>query len=560
MDKKLIRKHVLLNAVKFNGKANVGAVIGHILSERPELKENMKELAKEIQDIIKEVSKIPLEKQKQELKKLAPQSLEKKEIKKKEMPEIPNAKKGKVVTRMAPEPSKYNHIGHALTFLINYLIAKKYNGKCILRFEDTNPLKATKEYVDAMKTDVLEYLGIKPDKTVFVSNDIPKFYKLATKLVKENKAYVCFCQRERMQELRHEGLSCSCRNKPAEKNMEEWENMLKKKYKEGEATLRLKIDMKATNHVMRDPVIMRLCYTPHYLQKNKYPVWPMYDFENAIEEEFCGVTHILRSIEFGTMRAELQDYIKDLFNFKKQTIIQYGRFNIIGAVTQGREIRQLIEEKKVIGWDDPRLVTLRALKRRGIVKETFYVLAKEVGLSKSETNIDWKLVASINRSVVDSKVNRYFFVKEPKEITIEKAPGQTVKLDLHPDFPKRGKRTFKTKDKFYIDPDDYKEFKEGNLYRLMDCLNFTKKGNRLVFDSLEYKNYKEKGEKIIHWLPKEKLANVEILMPDTKIVKGFAENTVNKLKVNDLVQFERFGFCRLDEKQKNKLVFWFAHK
>ncbi len=560
--KKNILKYALQNAVQFNGKANPGAVMGKIFADNPELREKAKEIGNEVLKVIKEISKLSVEQQKEKLKDLAPELLKKKEKqKKKELPELKNAVKGKVITRIPPEPSKYNHIGHALSFLLNYLYAKKYNGKCILRFEDTNPLTSTQEYVDAMNQDVLDYLDIKPSKTIFASDDLPNFYEMAEQLIKQGKAYVCFCDRDAMKSHRFKGTECNCRNTDNKNNLEEWNNMLNKKYKDGHCSLRLKIDMQHKNYTMRDPVIMRICTHPHYRQKTKYTVWPMYDFENAIEDSTLGITHILRSSEFGTMRIELQDYIKDLFNLPKQTIIQYGRFNIRGAITKGREIRELIEKKKVIGWDDPRLVTLRALKRRGIVREAFYELALEVGLSRSETNLDWSLISTINRRILDSKTERYFFIEKPKLITIDNAPEQNIKLKLHPEFQKKGYRNFKTKDKFYITEKDYKEFKDNKLYRLMDCLNFVKKKNKFLFDSLEHEKYKEKGEAIIHWLPYSKdLVDVEILMPDAKVIKGLAEDSVKKLKVDSVIQFERMAFCRLDKKEKDKFIFWFTHK
>jgi len=472
--KEIILKYALQNAVKFNGKANPGAIIGKLLKEDSGLKSKIKELSKDIQKTVKDVNKLSLDEQKAKLKKIAPEMLEKKKAEKRGLPELKNAVMGKVVTRIPPEPSKYNHIGHALSFLLNYLYAKKYKGKSVLRFEDTNPTASKQEYVDAMKKDVLEYLNIKPDKTVYVSDDMPRFYKLAEDLIKRNEAYVCFCKREKMQDLRHKGLPCECRNNAAEKNLEEWKKMLSRKYDEGKCVLRLKIDLKSGNHVMRDPVIFRIIYAEHYRQKNKYCVWPMYDFENAVEEEFCGITHILRSSEFGNMRIELQDYIKDLFGFKKQEVIQYGRFNVAGSITQGREIRQLIADKKVIGWDDPRLVTLRALKRRGIVPEMFYELALKVGLSKTPTNIDWTVISSINRKILDAKANRYFFIHDPKEITIKDAPEMQINIKLHPEHDERGTRNLKTNEKFYISEKDFKELKEGELYRLMHAFNFKK--------------------------------------------------------------------------------------
>jgi glutamyl-tRNA synthetase len=558
--KKTILKYALQNAVKFNGKANPGAIVGKLLKEDPTLKSKIKELSRDIQTTVKEVNNLSLEEQKEELKNIAPEMLEKKKAEKKGLPDLKNAVMGKVVTRIPPEPSKYNHIGHALSFLLNYLYAKKYKGKAVLRFEDTNPLASKQEYVDAMKKDVLEYLNIKPDKVVYVSDDMPKFYKLAEELIKKGEAYVCFCERDKMRDLRHKGLPCDCRNNSPEKNFEEWKKMLNKKYNEGDCVLRLKIDLKSDNHVMRDPVIFRLCYADHYRQKNKYNVWPMYDFENAVEEEFCGVTHILRSAEFGKMRIELQDYIKNLFGFKRQEVIQYGRFNVVGAITQGREIRQLISEKKVIGWDDPRLVTLRALKRRGIKPEMFYELALKVGLSKTPTNIDWSIISSINRKIVDASVNRYFFIENPEKIKIKNTPEKQIKIKLHPEQEERGTRNLRINENFYISKNDLKDLKQGKLYRLMHAFNFKKQKEGFVFDSEELEKYKEHGEKIMHWLPEDEyLVNVEILMPDAKVVKGLAEPSVKNIKKDEVVQFERFGFCKLDEIKENKLIFWYTH-
>jgi len=558
--KESIRKFALQNAIKFNGKANPGAVIGHLIAEDESIKAKLKDLNKDIIQIIKEVNSMTLENQKKELEKTAPELLEKKEKEKKDMPDLPNAEQGKVITRIPPEPSKYNHLGHALSFLFNYIYAKRYKGKSILRFEDTNPTKAKQEYVDAMNEDVCTYLDIKPDQTRYVSDDMEKFYELCQELIAKEKAFVCFCDRDKMQDLRHKGKQCDCRKKAANENEAAWQDMLKGKYDDGVCTLRLKIDMEHNNHVMRDPVIMRICKDKHYRQKNKYCVWPMYDFEAAVEEELCGITHILRSNEFGQMRVELQDYIKGLFNYKKQTVVQYGRFNIVGALTQGREIREKIEKKEVTGWDDPRLVTLKALKRRGIVKEMFYELVKEVGLSAAPTNLDWTRVSSINRRILDPIAHRYFIITKPVKIKIEGAPEKSIELNLHPDKGKGG-RKLKTDEKFYIEEEDFNKIKDGKLYRLMDCLNFKKDKDKFVYEGDELEKYKKKGEAIIHWLPKhEDHIKIEIMMNDASVIKAIAEPSMKNIKEGEVVQAERFGFLRLDKKQKDKLVFWFTHK
>ncbi|MCP3682569.1 MAG: glutamate--tRNA ligase [bacterium] len=554
--KEKILRFALQNAVQFNGKANPGAVIGKLIAEDDSLKKDMKFVSKEVQAVMKDVNKMPVEEQKKKLEELAPEMLEKKKGKKRDLPELDKAEMGKVVTRIPPEPSKYSHIGHALSFIINYMYAKKYKGKCILRFEDTNPAAVSKEYVDAIKEDVIGYLDIKPSKIMFASDDLEKMYKLAEKLIKAGKAYVCFCERDKMRDLRHKGECCECRN--VKDCLDDWKNMLKGKYKEGECVLRLKGDLQSENHVMRDPVIFRICTEEHFMHKKKYHVWPMYDFENAVEDGLHGVTHIMRSIEFGEMRVELQEFLKDLLGMEKQVVVQYGRFNVVGATTQGREIRKLIEDGGYLGWDDPRLVTLKALKRRGFVKETLYELAVQVGLSTTPTNIDWSIISAANRKILDPTCNRHFFIDDAEEITIKGAPTQDVEIKLHPEHPERGTRKFKTDEKFYISKRDIAKMKSGELVRLMDCLNF-KKNKGYTFDSVGYEDYKDKGKLIIHWLPKETV-KVEIMMPDAKIKKGIAESSVKDMKEGDIVQFVRFGFCRLDKKEKDKLTFWFAHE
>ncbi|MBI2550106.1 hypothetical protein HYV83_02900, partial [Candidatus Woesearchaeota archaeon] len=392
----MIRKYALQNAAQFGGKAASGAVIGKILAENPSLKSEIKEVAAAVTNVLRSINKLDVENQVAELSKLAPELLEKKKAEKKDLPELKNASKGNVVTRIPPEPSKYAHIGHALSFLINYMYAKKYSGKCFVRFEDTNPELAKKEYADAMLDD-MEYLGIKPNKVVHISNDLPMLYEFAEKLIKQGGAFVCFCSQEKMRELRHEGFGCSCRQNDSKHNLDEWKSMLNKKYKAGEAVLRLKGSMESPNHVMRDPVLFRITYAEHYLQGKKYCVWPLYDFANSVEDGAMGITHIMRSNEFGTMRTELQDTLKALLKLPKQTVIQYGRFNVKGSVTQGREIRRMMDDGSIKSWDDPRLVTIKSLLRRGIQPETFWELAIEVGLSPTETNFDWQLISAVNR-------------------------------------------------------------------------------------------------------------------------------------------------------------------
>ncbi len=563
-----IKEFALENAVKFKGKATKGAIVGKLMSLDVTIKSRMQEVNPLIDKIIEEVNSMDLESQTKLLLELNPNFTEQQEDKKKEnkekrsdLPELKNAEMGKVVTRIAPEPSKYNHVGHALSFGINYMYAQKYNGKTIIKFDDTNPEKESQEYVDAMQADVIDYMDIKPAKVIYASDSNDKLLEMTQKLVDENQTYTCCCAQEEISGHRRNMTECKCRSKDLATIKKEWEEMKKGNLPEGTITLRLKIDMAHKNAVMRDPVIYRLCYTPHYRQKDKYKVWPMYDYDCPILDALEGVTHILRSNEFES-RIELQDYIRNLFNLTHPTIKQYARFSIVGALTQGRDIRAKIESGEYIGWDDPRLVTLRALKRRGIVKETYYEFAKVVGMSKTNSEIDFSVIASINRRILDATTSRFFAIMDPVKIKVSGAPVKDIQLHLHPDHPNIGNRHFKINEEYYLEKSDVDKFEENEMVRLIDNINFVyKKEDDSIYDSDDYMTFKSKGKNIIQFLPAVETEHVHItvLMPDNIITTGIAEKNIKTLKVGDVIQFQRFGFCRLDSIKDGKYNFWYTH-
>ncbi len=552
--KTLIKKYALQNAAKYKGKANIGAVLGKVLAEDSALKKKAKKLSKEIKKIVHEVNSLSLEEQKKELEKFTFKEAVKEEKDIFSMFEIKEDEK--VVTAFPPEPSKYPHIGHAKAIFLNYELAKKYNGKFVLRFEDTNPKLAEKEFYK-IHLDNYEWLNIKPDVVDYASDHMDEFYDLAKKMVEKGFAYLCTCSQDKIRKERYEGKECTCRYLLEQEHLKRFDELFKTE--EGKMVLRLKGYMQHENTTMRDPTLLRIIKHKHARHGSKYHVWPNYDFENAVMDGIENVTHRLRTKEFE-LRNELQNYIQNILGFNQTKIYEFARFNLEGVESSGRVIRELIKKKKLIGWDDPSLTTIVALKRRGFLPEAIKNFVLSTGVTKSEATLTWDDLIAHNKKILDAKANRYFFIHDIKEIKIEKAPEQNIKLKLHPEKEERG-REFKVKDKFYIEKDDFKKFKENKLYRLMDCLNFKKKGSKLIFDSLEYKKYKKNGDLIIHWLPKQKdLVKVEILMPDKKLIKGLAEPMVKKLKENDVIQFTRFGFCRLDKKEKNKLGFWFAHK
>ncbi|MFP4119015.1 MAG: glutamate--tRNA ligase [Candidatus Woesearchaeota archaeon] len=566
-----IYKLALENAIKFKGTANPKALIGHLIKEHPDVKQDMKSTMQLINEVVGEVNTLDIDTQKQELLELDPEYEEKKQAEKqkrkeqrRELPDLPNAEPGKVITRIPPEPSKYNHLGHAMSFLLNYLYGKKYDGKIVLRFDDTNPEKSMQDYVDAVFEDIVDFMQLKPDTTVYASDHMDKYLDYAQRLIDSGDAYVCSCEQSDIAKGRREMADCPHRNQSVKQNDELWSKMKSGELEEGSHVLRLKIDMQHKNAVMRDPVIYRLSYTPHYKKGTQYKVWPMYDFECAIEEGLCGVTHVLRSNEFD-QRIELQNYIARLFGFPEVTYVHYGRYNIVGATTKGREIRELIESGDYIGWDDPRLVTIRALRRRGILRESFIELAKQVGLSKTQTNLDFGIIASINRNLLDKTAKRYAAIKDPVTITVNGIPYdiKEFRLRYNPNEEAR-ERKLPVARTYAIERADLEDIPLNGVVRFIDSMN-VKKTDQQTFeflsDSYEEYNAMESTCGLIHFVP---LSGDEVpaklMMPDTKMLDLTCDPNVKELSVGDVIQFERFAFVRLDKWDGDTPIFWYTHE
>jgi len=406
----LIRKYALQNAIKFKGRANPGAIIGKVIGENPEV--DKKELAMKVNNIVKEVNSMSVEKQTEELQNSAPELLEKKEAKERDIFAFLKLD-GKVNTAFPPGPEKYPHVGHAKAILLNYMLAKQTKGKFILRFEDTNPKTAKKEYYDIMEEN-FKWLNVHWDELLYASDFMDMFYEKAEELIKNNLAYVDKSSQEEVKKSREKGTETKFRNNSVDENLELWKNI--PNMKEGEAILRLKIDLKHKNSTMRDPTIFRIIDEEHPRQKNKYKVWPNYDFQNAIMDSHSNITMRLRSKEFE-LRAELQTWIQEKLNIKITKTYEFGRFNMKGVLSSGRVIREKVENKELIGWDDPSLTTLVALRRRGFLPEAIKNFVLSTGISKAEATMTWDDLIKHNKRLLDDSASRYSAIFDPVELT-----------------------------------------------------------------------------------------------------------------------------------------------
>jgi glutamyl-tRNA synthetase len=545
-DEKTIRMLALANAVEHGGRADAGSVLGKLVALDPSTKQKIKELIPAIQNAVSEVNSMDIESQKSALESTGYKSPEKKE-EKTGLPELPGAKRGKVVTAFPPEPSKYPHLGHAKSALINFEYARMYNGKFVLRFEDSNPEIAKSEYYKAIM-DGLKWLGIKWDSLDYLSDHIPQYYEAIEKLIKQNDAYVCQCDQEKVKKLRHEGRECEHRSVSVETNLTLWKKMLKD-MKPGSATVRIRIDMSHANTTLRDPSIARIIDSSHPRTKRKYRVWPTYDFGTSMLDAWEKITHRIRTKEFE-LRKELQDYILRALGFKPPHISEIGRFEIKDTTTKGREIREGISRKIYLGWDDPRLTTLSALKRRGFMPAAIKEFLLSTGITKSESMYEWQVIEAFNRKSVDPISDRYFAVLDPVKVKIDGLSPVEIEVPIRPGSKKMRKIIIKSND-IFLDKQDV-----GNMKGMKSGLMFlctVNMGEVIRFVSREI--YQETPK--IHWVPTPGV-KIKIIMPDGSVKSGIAEPAVSKLKVGQIVQFYRVGFCRIDSKGK-EITLYFTH-
>ena len=567
MVKKEVLKHCLKNAYDFNGSVNSKAVLGMILKENPELKKDVPAVMKEIEQAVKEISKLNKEEIKKKLKEIAPELLrEKKEEKKVEGPlkSLPNAESGKFVVRIAPSPSGPLHIGHAYGSSLNYEYAKMYNGKLILRIEDTNPENIYPDAYRMIEEDLRWLTENNVAEVIVQSLRLGIYYDHAEKLVQLGKAYVCTCDSDLWRKQKAEGIACPCRNLDVKKNQLRYAKMFNG-YAEGEAVLRLKTDIKHNNPAMRDFSIMRINEHTHPKTGKEQRVWPLMIFSVAIDDHELGITHVLNGKDHAD-NAIKEALIMEYLGWKPPQYKHWGMINFTGFELSTSKTRLAIEQGHYHGWDDIRIPFLCGLRKRGYQPGAFRKYALEIGLSLNDKTVSmeefWKNINAFNRELIEKNANRYFFVHDAVKVKIMGAPSTEAKIKLHPDYPERGERSLHTTGEVYLNEEDIANLSEKKVHRLMDYCNFEVVDNKYKFVSENYEEYRNSENKgmILHWLPDDKNVVVEVLMEDGKELLGLGEKEMLNIKEGSIVQLERFAYCTLDKKEKNRLKFIYLHK
>ena len=387
-----------------------------------------------------------------------------------------------VKTRFPPEPNGYLHIGHAKSIILNYGLAKKYGGSFNLRFDDTNPTKEKMEFVDSIKEDV-DWLGAEYDDRLFYASDyFEEMYEKAVLLIKKGKAYVCDLTAQEIKEYRGDyntpGKESPYRNRSIEENLKLFEEMKEGKYSDGEKVLRAKIDMSAGNINMRDPVIYRVAHIPHHNTKDKYCIYPMYDFAHPLEDAIEGISHSLCTLEFEDHRPLYEWFVNECEYENPPRQIEFAKLYLTNVITGKRYIKKLVEDKIVDGWDDPRLVSIAALRRRGYTKEAIWKFVELCGISKANSSVDSAMLEYCIREDLKLKKSRIMAVLDPIKLVIDNYPeGEVEELEIpnNMENPELGSRTMKFGKELYIERDDFmidppkKYFRlyPGNEVRLM---------------------------------------------------------------------------------------------
>ncbi|KAL2913211.1 Glutaminyl-tRNA synthetase [Polyrhizophydium stewartii] len=506
---------------------------------------------------------------------------------------------GKVVTRFPPEPNGFLHIGHAKAININFGYAAAFNGITNLRYDDTNPEAELEEYFVAIK-DMIEWLGFKPSAITYSSDHFQRLYDLAVELIKRDKAYVCHCTGEEIHE--HRGgeskgprTECVHRNRPIEESLTEFRKMKEGRYAEGEATLRMKMDMQNPNPQFWDLVAYRVMYTPHHRTGEDWCIYPTYDYTHCLCDSFEDITHSMCTTEF-TLSRESYYWLVDALELYKPVQWEYGRLNLTNSVMSKRKLNKLVTEGYVSGWDDPRMYTLAGLRRRGFTPESINAFVREMGVTTANTTINADRLEGYVRDHLNQVAPRYFVVLDPVKVTLTNVAanfGLELTVPNKPRDDSYGSRVLPFTRTFYIDRSDFREldndpdFKRLVLGKTIGLLNVPHpiKANEVVKDAsgkvveikATYETGKDRDKTYIQWIAESPKHNSPVkvearlysklflhanpqskeevpggwlsdLNPDSlQVVPGaLADTGILGLKVEDKFQAVRVGYFCVD--------------
>ena len=557
----------LFNALKHESDAQVGAIMGPLMGENPEFREHGDQVPGVVAPVVEEVNALAEEAKRERLGELAPDRAAELDAERADeddgdgqvLPELPNADAvAEVRMRLAPNPNGPWHLGSARMPAVIGTYKERYDGWMLCRFDDTDP-ETKRPDLDAYDEilEAIDYLGFEPDEVVTASDRLEIYYDHARRLVEAGGAYTCSCSGEAFSELKNRAEPCPHRDTDPATTLEEFEAMVDGEYDAGDVVLRVRTDIEHPNPAMRDWVAFRMVDTPHPREEAAgYRCWPMLDFQSGIDDRLFDVTHIIRGIDLQDS-AKRQRFVYDYFDWEYPEVVHWGHVQIddYDVKLSTSTIKALVESGELDGWDDPRAPTIASLRRRGIRGEAIVEAMIELGTSTSNVDLAMSSVYAKNRELVDDETDRAFLVRDGVRKQLVGGPAR-AEPPVHPDHPDRGTREIPVGDAVLVEPDDVPPNGSrvwlkgyGPVRHTRDAFEFTGEDIEIV---------REEGVDVVHWVPADESRPLVLRTMDGDET-GRAEPGVADYAPDDLLQFERVGFARVDRHEDDESVAYFAH-
>jgi glutamyl-tRNA synthetase len=558
------RTHALLNAVKYDSDADVGAVMGPLMGEHPDFREHADEIPGVVGGVVADVNGLSPAERRAELEELAPEELAEIEAEDEgedhPLPDLPNVGEDEgVVMRAAPNPNGPWHLGHARMPAVIGTYKDRYDGEFICRFDDTDP-ETKRPDLDAYDAilDAIGYLGFEPDRVLRASDRLETYYDHARELIDRGGAYTCSCPQAEFSDLKNAGEACPHRGKDADRTREEFDAMVDGEYSAGEMVLRVRTDITHKNPALRDWVAFRMIDRPHPRpEAAEYRCWPMLDFQSGVDDHLTGVTHIIRGIDLQDS-AKRQRFVYDYFDWEYPEVIHWGHVQVdeYDVTLSTSTIKELIEAGELDGWDDPRAPTLASLKRRGVRGEAIVDAMIELGTSTSNVELSMSAIYANNRDLIDDGANRYFFVRSGEAISVAGGPD-AGHPPVHPEHEERGRRDVPVPGAVLVESADVPAAGERVWLKGFGCVRHVDGRFEYVGDDITA--VREEGVPVVHWAPAEGGVPLCLRTMDGDVT-GVAEPALADAAVDDVVQFERVGFARVDGEADGETVAYYAHE
>jgi glutamyl-tRNA synthetase len=560
----------LFNALKHGSDAQVGAVMGPLMGENPEFREYGDQIAGVIAPAVNRVNELAEAEKRERLAELDPNAIEqlKAEAEPEDehpLPDLPNAEAyDEVRMRLAPNPNGPWHLGNARMPAVIGTYKERYDGWMLCRFDDTDP-ETKRPDLDAYDAilGAIDYLGFGPDEMTCASDRMERYYERARELIELGGAYTCSCEAETFRSLKADAEACPHRVKGADTAREEFDAMVAGEYDSGEMVLRIRTDIEHKNPALRDFVAFRIVDTPHPREgASEYRAWPMLDFQSGIDDHAFDVSHIIRGIDLQDS-AKRQRYVYDYFGWEYPEVVHWGRIQIdaYDVKMSTSIIKELVEGGELDGWDDPRAPTLASVRRRGIRGQAVVDAIVELGTSTSDVDLAMSNVYAHNRELVDDETDRAFLVRDGVSVPIEGGPD-AGHPPVHPDHEDRGERTIPVKDEVLVEADDLPA--EGERVWLKGYGPVRYDGERFASTDDDIDAVREEGVDVVHWVGTDAVP-VTLRRMDGDVT-GHAEPGLSEYAADDLVQFERVGFARIDsvatedeDADEDRIVCYYAH-